>query len=372
MINISVTDPIHILEKRSYLFAFFLGISILTIPLICFGEDSEKDVLKIAVYDSPPFGFMNPDSTFGGLMVEMWEEIARELGWNYEYYQTDMAGLLDGVNHGNFDVGLGSISITAEREQIVDFSQPVNPSETGIGVARSSLKSNFFTYTKPILFSLGSLIGSLIIILLISGTLVWLVERHRNPNHFNRKIHGLGDGLWWAAVTMATVGYGDKVPITKLGRMIAICWMFISIILVSLFTASASSIFTTVRIESQIQNGNDLRRVKVGAAINSSGEEFLIREHISYIKYDNIEIAINEMIAGNIDAVVSNVPVMRYLKHHRYHKQLLISPKYLIKNNMGIALPQDSPLTEELNRVLLEKIAEPKWQKSVYKYLGEE
>ncbi len=191
-------------------------------------------------------------------------------------------------------------------------------------------------------------------------------------NKDDRTIKGLADGLWWSAVTMTTVGYGDKVPNTTVGKMIGIVWIFASIILLSLFTANASAIFTTTRLEAHIQTADDLRRSRVGAALRSSGEEYLIREQIPYQPYESIEEAIDAMLARKLDCVVSNVPVLRYHNHTAYYRKLAISPRYLLKNNMGIALPDNSPLREAIDRVLLEKIAEPKWQKAVYKYFGEE
>lgn len=332
----------------------------------------QKEILEVAVYDSPPFGFMINDTTFSGLMVELWEEIADELDVEFQYHLTDMDGVLSGLRAGFYDVGLGAISVTPKREEIVDFSQPVNPSGTGIGVLSDSFNNKFWLYWRPILIGLLRLIGSLMVILVISGTLVWMLERKRNPNHFKRNLHGLGDGLWWAAVTMATVGYGDKVPVTRAGRLIAIIWIFISIVLVSLFTANASSIFTTTKIESRIQTREDLMSVRVGAAKKSSGEEYLIREHVPYVGYNDIDLAIKALINDEIDAVVSNVPVLKYYKHTKYSKQLAISSKYLLKNNMAIALSDESKLREGIDRALLKKIAESKWQEKVYKYFGKE
>ena len=58
----------------------------------------------------------------------------------------------------------------------------------------------------------------------------------------------IGNSLWWAIVTMTTVGYGDMAPVTIPGRLLAILIMLTGIILVALVTGTISSIFTTKRI----------------------------------------------------------------------------------------------------------------------------
>jgi len=58
----------------------------------------------------------------------------------------------------------------------------------------------------------------------------------------------IGNSLWWAIVTMTTVGYGDMAPVTVPGRLLAILIMLTGIILVALITGTISSIFTTKRI----------------------------------------------------------------------------------------------------------------------------
>lgn len=330
-------------------------------------------LLQVAIYDAAPFGYQNPDGSNDGLMVEIWEAIARELGWEYTYELNDLDGVLNGLQDHTYDVGLGAISITPSREVLVDFSQPVNPSGTGIAMARSAQQNTFQAYWKPILKSLGQLIGLLLMVLILSGTIVWLAESRaaQKSGTDDRTIKGFPDALWWSAVTMTTVGYGDKVPQTLLGKSIGIIWIFTSIIFLSLFTANASVIITTARVQSSIQTNADLRRARVGAVAHSSGAEYLIREKISFTPYDDYDSAIRSLLDGEIDCIVSNVPFLKYFNNTKYYGELAIAPRWLLKNNMEIALQEESPLRENIDRVLLEKITEPRWQDAVYKYLGE-
>ena len=134
---------------------------LLLLPVCFWGQSAEvpaRPALKVAVYDVPPFGLRYPDSTYGGLMVELWEDLADDLGFAYAYTLADMNSLLTGLREQRFDVGLGAISITPRREALVDFTQAVNPSGTGIATAASSQRNAFANYWKPILINLLELI----------------------------------------------------------------------------------------------------------------------------------------------------------------------------------------------------------------------
>jgi voltage-gated potassium channel len=62
-------------------------------------------------------------------------------------------------------------------------------------------------------------------------------------------VQDLGDALWWAVVTVTTVGYGDITPKTAMGRLVAFGVMLVGISFVSILTANIAAFFVEARQE---------------------------------------------------------------------------------------------------------------------------
>jgi voltage-gated potassium channel len=79
---------------------------------------------------------------------------------------------------------------------------------------------------------------------LVGAVLVWLLERGSNPNlsHFS-------ESLWWAIVTVTTVGYGDITPITAMGRAVAAILMVAGIGTIGLLASSLASVLVVKKDE---------------------------------------------------------------------------------------------------------------------------
>jgi voltage-gated potassium channel len=79
------------------------------------------------------------------------------------------------------------------------------------------------------------LAGALLVLALLAGVLVWIIDREDFPT--------LQDGLWWALVTLATVGYGDIVPTSGWGRLVGSAVIVMGVTFLSFLTATVTSYF---------------------------------------------------------------------------------------------------------------------------------
>jgi voltage-gated potassium channel len=75
--------------------------------------------------------------------------------------------------------------------------------------------------------------------LFVGAWLVLLFEKNAKGSN----IHDYPDALWWAIVTVTTVGYGDRYPITEGGRIVAVILMLVGIGLIGVLTATVASLF---------------------------------------------------------------------------------------------------------------------------------
>ena len=112
-----------------------------------------------------------------------------------------------------------------------------------------------------------------IVITLVAGFLMTVVERETYPS--------IGSGLWWAVQTTTTVGYGDNVPASVGGRLVAVLVMFFGIGFLTVITAAITSTFVTrSRLEqmpsdAEAPTAEQLRQIdrrleRIEAALNRS------------------------------------------------------------------------------------------------------
>lgn len=321
--------------------------------------------LRVAVYEAAPYGSLERNGLFSGASVELWRRVAEDQRWQYEFKSVaSMDDILNGLRHGMFDAAIGAITITPGRLNRVDFSYPTHPSGVAVAFARRNSVLAAFKAYGSVASQLGALVLTMLVLLLLTGILIWLSERYsRQKNETNEPtIARLHEGLYWAVVTMTTVGYGDMTPRTHFGRAIAVAWMLGSLVLVSLLSTSIVAQLTAQQLNGSdnVQLG-DLIGKRLGAATSSSGAEFLTSRGLTFTGYSSLGAALDALAAHKIDAVVNSVGALEYMIANRYRNSIELERGLLAPAFMGFALPPNSPLREPLNQSLLRITTGSEW-----------
>jgi polar amino acid transport system substrate-binding protein len=330
--------------------------------------------LRVGVVVAPPFIIKIADGHFSGISFDLWRDVAHDLGLGWQVTEYSLTGLLEAVRTGAVDVGVTDLSITPEREEVMDFSQAYYSTGLGIAVAAKSSGAGLLAaLTRVVSVTVLEYAGSLLCLLLVTGTVMWFLERRRNPGNFHPGRRGIGDGLWWSAVTMTSVGYGDTTPRTPLGRAVALVWMFASVALLAFFTAGITTSLTLEGLGGTVRGPEDLYKVRTGVKRGSSAEESLVASHVGICRFDDVEEGLRAVLSGEIDAFVHDRPVLGYLQHLRYVGQLRILPPSFDPQLYGFAFPPKSNLRKSVNVAMLRRLEDRVYRMRLFgPYLGKD
>ena len=320
------------------------------------GADKQIVVL---VKQISPFVIIE-DGKLSGFSIDLWRELAARAGFKTTYQTVDsLTELLDGVENDSADAAIAAVTITRGREAKMDFSHSyfhsglqvlVRSTETGIATQVWTTIISILTSKKFI-----AAIFSLFTMLVIAAHLIWLLERRRNKQFAKSYWSGIWDSLWWSLVTVTTVGYGDKTPQTHRGRAFAIIWIVFGYLGFIWFTAIVSSTVTVSRLTSSITGPGSLTGHRVGTVRRSTSAAWL-SENVPgarILLYNVVDKAYDDLIKGEIEAVVYDAPSVLYFSSHKGKSLTHPVGPVFHKEEYGIAIPEGSPLVEKINQALL-------------------
>ncbi len=361
--------------KRLVLCNPLLLIALLTLLLnpLAYAQQSNTEApgtLTVGTKPAPPFAMKDDDGKWHGISIDLMEIVASTLNYNLTFTEKNLSELISDVEDGRIDASIAAISVTPEREKVIDFTHQYY----GSGLAIATPEQNQPGW-KNMLLALVSphflaTIFLLCCVLSFVGVVIWLLEAKRNSDQFgDSAARGIGNGFWFAAVTMTTVGYGDKAPVTLPGRVVSVVWMFAALILTAFLTAQLTTILTAQSATNLVTGVNDLRDARVGNVRDSASQRYFTENGIRVTGFDNMDAGLQAVADGKLDAFVHDQPLLQWRSTHS-EQAFLVLPEIFDPQSYAIVVAQDSSLREDLNVALLEVLTSHEWIAIKKRYLG--
>jgi polar amino acid transport system substrate-binding protein len=332
---------------------------------------ASQQELVIGTKEAAPFAMKAADGSWSGISIDLWRHIADEQHLHYRFVEeASVQALIDGVAAGRFDMAVAALTVTAERERVLDFTQAFYV--TGLGIAvpvggEASWRPIIRTLTS---FGFAQAIMALVGLALVVGFLVWLFERRHNDDFRGGAARGISSGVWWSAMTMTQRSPGNFGPRTLPGRIVAVLWMIGSIVVIAVFTAGITSVLTIKHLQGVVHGSSDLSAVRVGAVVGTSTEGTLSRMQIKYRKFASPQDGLKALRARRLDAFVYDKPLLSWIVRQNFSSSIELLETTFEPQEYAFAVPINSPLRKSVGVAILAAIHSDWWEQTTSRYLG--
>ncbi len=331
--------------------------------------------LIVSTVERQPFIFIDKEGEVTGFSADLWAQIALRNNWTFTWKrEKGFQDMVDAVESGSSQAAIANISITPDREKLLDFSHPIY--DSGLQIIVPDKKGGVSLF--KLIWQSGALqlIAAAIVVLLIIAHILWFFERNtpndRHDYFRDDYFGGLWDAFWWAFVVMTMGGFEGEVPASKASRLLAMVWIVCSLFFVSVLTAKITTSLTVDKLTGDINSYQDLLGKRVGVGENSAMSSFLDAKNIPYIRYKDYKAALAAVEKGKIDATIGDAPVAQYYASHKGAGKVRLAGPVFSPDKFAIALQTRSMLIEPINRTLLQLREDGTYAKLLRKWFGRE
>ncbi|KAG5445604.1 Serine/threonine-protein kinase grik2 [Clonorchis sinensis] len=221
-----------------------------------------------------------PDSTYGNAKIIDGEEV-----WD---------GMVQELRTRKADLAVGSFTITYDRERVIDFTTPFM--YLGISIIYKRIEdkeASLFSFLQPLSAPVwGYILAATIMVSLVLFVVArfspyeWKADHpcNLNSNVLENKFDML-NSIWYTFGALMQKG-SDVVPHAMSTRIIAGFWWFFTLIVISSYTANLAAYLTVARMESPIENAEDLaKQTKIKYGTTQGGSTAAFFQHSKFPVY---------------------------------------------------------------------------------------
>ena len=312
--------------------------------------------VRVATHDMAPF-VMTDDGVKSGFTIDILDAAAKRVGWTLSYIDVATVGdQLAAVSDGRADAAAGGISITADRSQRFDFSQPTLNAGLQIMIPDGAAKRSspgLVDFLK-LLFSKTMLVwlGVALLLTVVPAHIIWLLERRHDHSMVSRKYFpGIFQAFGWGLGMLAA--QPDDSPKHWQTRALGLLWAFVSIIFVAYYTATLTANLTVEKFDAQISSPSDLFGKRVCTVAGTTSSEFLGGIGLDATGRSAITDCYPGLSDDTFDAVVFDAPVLRFYASQDGAGNAQMAGPVFKDEDYGVAFRNGSELRKQFDEALL-------------------
>lgn len=330
--------------------------------------------LKVGVTEVRPFAFAGPQGKWHGYAVNLWEDTCRveEIPFEFVPFAT-LAELIRAIEDGTIDAAAVASAPTAERLGKIEYTVPFEVSNISIASRVDRKATVLSLLTHLIAPPLPFLYVLVFLVVILLGMGVRMAERRgKHREHLAHPDSTVGESIWWAAVTFFTVGYGDLVPKTPVGRSLTAVAMVISAIVLSLVTGAVGSAITIRSLKGASAGPDDLDRMRCAIVRGSATHDWTTRNGVPAIGFGTMAEAARALVEGKADAALGERFALRDAVQDLNLDGIVVDDVRFTRKSLSFPLRMGFPdeIRHRLNRAILKVSDTETWRRSVQDDLG--
>jgi len=318
---------------------------------------AENRPVTVAVRVLPPF-VVQQNGQLSGFSVDLWNAIAAKRHWTTHFdVVPDVDAQLAAVSAKKDDVAVGAVSITADRDLRYDFSQPILSGGLQIltRTQKTGPEATAFDSLMHLLFSPSVLVwlGIAVGLTIVPAHIVWFLERRHPEGMLGSKSYfpGIFQAFFWGMGTLAT--QADAMPRHWGSRIVAVLWMFTSVVFVAFYTATLTASLTVQQFRSSINGPDDLPGKAVATVVGTTSADYLRDSGVKATAFPDIDTAVKALTDKKADAVVYDAPVLQYIANADGTGAIGVVGPVFHAGDYGYAFANGSVLRKEVDATLL-------------------